>query len=433
VPTNDVVIIGGGVSGLGFAYHAARAGRAVHLIEDQPRAGGCVDTRTSADGFWIELGAHTCYNSYGAFIELLEGLDLLGELQPRGKPVLRLLEGDAILPGQNLGALLRRMNLWELVRCLPRMFWTSQDGQTVRSYYSRIVGERNYDRALGPMLSAVPSQRADGFPADMLFKKRPRRKDILRSFTLKGGLGVVADRILRLPGVTISTGRAAATVERDGAGFVVTLTDGERISAELVAIATPPRAAARLLSQILPAVAGSLSQLGEATVDSLGVVVRADQVARVPYSTFLIPAGPAASAGPSASAGPAGRSGGGGDIFHSVVTRDVVPDPSWRGFVFHFQPGHAEDVKLARAGALLGIPPADFAHVTGRRTVLPSPALGHRDVIARLDAALAAEPIAVTGNWFAGLAIEDCVLRSRAEWQRVAGSPQAARATARAS
>src|SRR4029078_2167517 len=48
------------------------------------RRGGCLATG-APEGFWIELGAHTCYTSYGAFIELLEGLDLMGELQPRGK------------------------------------------------------------------------------------------------------------------------------------------------------------------------------------------------------------------------------------------------------------------------------------------------------------------------------------------------------------
>jgi oxygen-dependent protoporphyrinogen oxidase len=401
VPTNDVVILGGGMSGLGFAFHAARAGRAVHIVEQATRIGGCVDTRTSAEGFWIELGAHTCYNSYGAFIELLEGLELLGELQPRGKPVLRFLDGDAILPGKNLGGLLRRMSLWELARSLPRMIGASPEGKTVQSHYSRIVGAGNYERVLGPMLSAVPSQRADGFPADMLFKKRPRRKDVLRSFTLKGGLGVVAERIQRLPGVTVTTGRIATALARDGAGFAVTLDGGERLTAELVAIATPPRAAARLLAQVLPGVAGKVGEIGEATVESMGIVVRADKVAGVPYSTFLIPSG---------------------DIFHSVVTRDIVPDPTWRGFVFHFQPGHTQDEKLARAAALLGIPRAELADVSERHTVLPSPALGHRDVIAGLDAALGSG-LAVTGNWFAGLAIEDCAIRSRAEWQRVGGSP----------
>ena len=102
------------------------------------------------------------------------------------------------------------------------------------------------------------------------------------------------------------------------------------------------------------------------------------------------------------------------------MTRDVVADPTWRGFVFHFRPGHTEDDKLARIAALLGIERGDIAYRAERRTVLPSPVLGHRDVVVGLDAALAAERIAVTGNWFAGLSIEDCVLRSRAEWQRVA-------------
>jgi UDP-galactopyranose mutase len=108
-----------------------------------------------------------------------------------------------------------------------------------------------------------------------------------------------------------------------------------------------------------------------------------------------------------------------------VVTRDVVPDPAWRGFVVHFQPGHAEDAKLARIAALLGVPRAEFAQVVQRRTVLPSPVLGHRDAIAGLDAGLAGSKLAVTGNWFAGLAIEDCVQRSRAEWQRLSGGAAA--------
>jgi len=403
--SNDVIVIGGGMSGLGFAYHAARAGRGVLVIEEDERVGGCVDTRTSSEGFWIELGAHTCYNSYGAFIEVLEGLELLGELQPRGKPVLRFLEGDAILPGKNLGGLLRRMSLWELARSLPRMMWAKPDGKTVQSHYGRIVGAHNYERVLGPMLSAVPSQRADGFPADMLFKKRARRKDVRRSFTLKGGLGVVAARIRHMPGVTVATGRAATGLEHSGDRFVVTVAGGERLGAELVAIATPPRTAARLLAQVLPEAAGKIGGIGEATVESMGVVVRAEQVAGVPYATFLIPRG---------------------DIFHSVVTRDVVPDETWRGFVFHFQPGHGEDEKLARVAALLGVGRGALAHVSERRSVLPSPALGHHDIVAGLDAALGSQRLAVTGNWFAGLAIEDCMLRSRAEWQRIGAAVAAA-------
>jgi UDP-galactopyranose mutase len=51
--------------------------------------------------------------------------------------------------------------------------------------------------------------------------------------------------------------------------------------------------------------------------------------------------------------------------------------------------------------------------------VLPSPVLGHQDVVRELDRLLAGTRLAVTGNWFGGLAIEDCALRSRTEWARI--------------
>lgn len=56
-------------------------------------------------------------------------------------------------------------------------------------------------------------------------------------------------------------------------------------------------------------------------------------------------------------------------------------------------------------------------------TLLPSPVLGHDRTIAELDRMLAGTRLSLTGNYFEGLAIEDCVLRSRAEWARVAGAP----------
>ena len=52
--------------------------------------------------------------------------------------------------------------------------------------------------------------------------------------------------------------------------------------------------------------------------------------------------------------------------------------------------------------------------------MLPSPVLGHDRVVGELDRMLAGSRLALTGNYFEGLAIEDCVQRSRAEWARVA-------------
>jgi UDP-galactopyranose mutase len=392
------LIVGGGISGLTFAWHAARAGRSVLVVDKSTELGGCLATRPSRAGFWIELGAHTCYNSYGGFLELLEGLDLLGQLQPRGKPVLRFLAGDEVLPGKNLGALLRRMNPFRAALALPIGLFASARGRTVRERFGGLVGARNYERALGPMLSAVASQPADDFPADMLFKKRARRKDVMRSFTLRDGLGSVAGAVAGLPGVSVRSGAAVTALEPAGDGFAATLDDGTRVEAPVVALATPPAAAAALLARVVPEAAAAAARVAEAAVDTVGIVVPAEKVA-LPYATFFIPTG---------------------DSFYSIVTRDVVAHPSLRGFAFHFKPGAASEERIARACAILRVDREDLADVWERRAVLPAPVRNHAETVAAIDRALAGRAIAVAGNWFTGLSIEDCVLRAGAEWRRVA-------------
>jgi len=401
MPRHDVIVIGGGVSGASFAFYAARSGRRVLLLEQAERLGGCLHTVRNSSGFWLELGAHTCYNSYGALLGVLESCGLIPQLQPRAKPRLRFLDGNRVLPGQNLGALMRLMDKRELLLSLPRVLGARQQGETVRSYYSRIVGPKNYGRVLGPMLSAVPSQKADGFPADMLFKKRPRRKDVIRSFTLRGGLQDVVESAARTPGVAARQGAAARQVELGSGGFTVTLADSSREEAGMLAIATPPGAAARLLGDAAPELAAQIARVGEVEVTSLGLAVPAPGVEHVPASTFLIPLD---------------------DVFYSVVTRDVVPDPVWRGFTFHFKPGLSADDRLRRACEVLGVTAADAGPAVEGTAILPAPALGHRDIVREVDRLLAGGRLAITGNWFGGLAIEDCVQRSREEWARIAAA-----------
>lgn len=398
--THDVLVIGGGISGLTFAHEAARAGRSVLVLEQAPRVGGCLATHRGPSGFWYELGAHTCYNSYVGLTEVLDACGLRGAVLPRAKTHMRMLEGDRLLPGSNLGMLLRRFSWAELALSAPRMFTARKDGQTVYSYYASIVGRRNYGRVLGPMLSAVPSQSADAFPASMLFKSRAtRRQEYPRSFTLQGGLSSAAEAIARQPGVEVRLGQAVTSLETSAQGQVAVTADGARHEAKVVALAVGPGAAARLLAAAAPELAQVVARVKEAQVDSLGFAVRAEKVAPLPVSTFLVPRD---------------------DVFHSVVTRDPVPDATWRGFAFHFRPGLDQAARLARAARLLRLAPSDLEDVAEQRSVLPSPVLGHEQVVSEVDRLTAGGKLRLTGNWFAGLSLEDCVDRSRQEWARVA-------------
>lgn len=390
----DVLVIGGGISGLAFAFHAARAGREVTVLEERPEAGGCLCTHRTGEGFWLELGAHTAYNSYGGFLEIIEDAVGLKRLVPRAKVPFRVLaEGQ-------VRAIPKELSKLELLRSAPRLFTTKKDGKTVAEYYGRIVGRRNYDRLFRRLFAAVPSQPADDFPADMLFKRRPRRKDVLRSFTVERGLMTVAEEVARRPRVRLVASTAAAALARAGDGWVVKTGDGRELRAAVVALAVPPPVGAALAKDAIPDLAAALARIRVAGVVSTGVVVRRDAV-QLPKVAGIIPLD---------------------DRFFSLVSRDVVPDPRWRGFAFHFRAGTPEPDRLAAVEAVLGVARARFEAVVSREVVLPSPAVGHHHITAAIDRAVAGATLAVCGNYFAGLSIEDCVGRSITEAKRLAAA-----------
>jgi UDP-galactopyranose mutase len=398
--SHDVVVIGGGISGLVFAHRAAAAGRSVLVLERQPRLGGCIATHRGSSGFWFELGAHTCYNSYVGLAGILEACGLRDQVVKRGKTHLRFLDGDALVPGSNLRAMLRLFSWGELLRSLPRMLTEKKDGQTVYAYYARMVGRGNYGRVLGPMLSAVPSQSADAFPAAMLFKSRgERRQDLPRSFTLRGGLQSIVETLGNDPRIEVRLGAEVAALQAAGQEYAVGCRDGERHAAPVVALAVPPEQAAQLLRGAAPELAREVSRVRETSVETLGFAVKSE-AALLPGSTFLIPRD---------------------DAFFSVVSRDPVPDPAWRGFAFHFRPGLSRDAKIERAARLLGLRLADLEDVAEKTSTLPSPVLGHEQVVREIDRLSKRSRLCLTGNWFSGLSLEDCVERSTREWSRVAG------------
>ncbi|HET7826756.1 MAG TPA: FAD-dependent oxidoreductase [Anaeromyxobacter sp.] len=395
-------MVGGGVSGLSLAWKAASAGRRVVVLERERRVGGCLHTHRTPDGFWHELGAHTTYNSYGTFLDVVVGTGVAAKLVQRGpaRATFGLLRGGEfawLTPPK----VLLRLSWLEAAMHAPFGLFARKDGETVYSYYSRLIGRRNYDRVLSPFLAAVPSQKADGFPVTgpgSLFKKRSRRKEFPRSFSVRGGLQTVCEAAAAFPGVTVEAGASAAKVARKGAGFAVTTGDGRTFEAPLAAVAAPLDAAAAMLRDDFHELATAISRVKTVTVESMGVVLPRSRC-WMPECAFVVPVD---------------------DVFFSCVTRDPVPDPERRGFAFHFGPGVSRDEKLARMSDVLRVSREELGTPAEQRVTLPSPALGHGEVVRDIDAALAGGKLAVTGNYFAGLAIEDCVLRSNAEWKRIA-------------
>lgn len=387
----DIIIIGSGISGLGAAFHAARAGRRCLVLEKSPSAGGSIHTTRTSDGFWYELGAHTLYNSYGGVLEMIEGCDLRASVLGRSKAPFRMLVDGKIrsVPSQ--------LALGELFASAWRAFTEKKAGKSVGNYYGRLVGKRNWRQVFSPLLSAVPSQRADNFPAEMLFKKRARRKDFPRSFSLQNGLSTLIERLARLERVSVRTSADVRVLARSAVGCTVTLTDGTQESARNVVIAAPADVAAALLAPVLPTAFAALSRIRIAAIASTGVhLAQADLP--LPRLAGLVPVD---------------------DAFFSVVSRDVIPDQRLRGLAFHFREGLTRDQRLDRIATVTAAKRGAFLAVSERQGSLPSPELGHVEIVRAVDQAIAKSGIYVTGNYFAGLALEDCVQRSKAEIERL--------------
>jgi oxygen-dependent protoporphyrinogen oxidase len=387
----ELVVIGGGISGLSLAHYASTAGLKTLVIEKADQAGGCLRTMRRPGDFWLELGAHTCYNSYGNLIGIIEDCGLTGRLQQREKvPFMMFVDGQVkSIPSQ--------LDFLELACSAPHIFMLRKSGRTVASYYSEIVGKRNFDRVIGPALSAVPSQRADDFPAGMLFKKRKRRKDVIKKFTVAGGLQTIADIITGGKGIELLAGTDAVEVRTDSSLFIVSVTGGGEILADNLALAVPPPVAAGLLKGAVPEAADRLSEIKTAWIESFGVAVRKEAVGLPPFAG-LIP-----------------RS----DIFFSAVSRDIVTDPTYRGFTFHFGRGVDDTRKVKRIAEVLGTD--RFEVSAGTRAILPSPLLGHEKIVGDIDRIIEGKRVFITGNYFGGLAIEDCVTRSLTEFHRLMG------------
>ncbi|HAZ11162.1 MAG: hypothetical protein A2X86_08675 [Bdellovibrionales bacterium GWA2_49_15] len=391
MPDKKVVIVGGGISGLSFASQAIQAGYQTTLIESTDRMGGCFDSHRLQD-FSIELGAHTCYNSYRGLISIIEKYGLVDSLLKRNKVSFKVYHNGKI------EKIVKHLSFLEIFSSLPKIFQAKKNQLSVKDFYQTILGSRNYKNILGPSFNAVLSQDAGPFPADSLFKKRERRKDIFRSYTLQAGLQAITDKVSQDKRLTTLTSCTVKTMEQNGPRFQLKLSNETELTADALVFATPVSQSAAYLKDLNPALARELAKIETASVESVGVMVDKTKVKHPPFAG-LIPTD---------------------DNFFSVVSRDVITHNKFRGFTFHFRPGLLDKKqKMAKICEVLEIKQNDLASTAERVRVLPKLNMQHKDILAKIDQALAGGNIYLTGNYFQGLAIEDCINRSFAEFERL--------------
>lgn len=392
--TYELVVVGGGISGLGFAHMARKRGIRTLLLEAGSKLGGCINSQQFAikDGhFWAELGAHTCYNSYGNLLQILEDTQQLGLLQEKRKLKYQVQTSDG------LKSIFSQLNIYELLGVLPRLWMTRKQGKSVSEYYGRIIGSRNFESVLGPALDAVVCQPAGDFPADAIFRKKPRRKDVMRSYTGPSGLQSFVDGIANQSSLDIRIDSEVSRIQCASDGCTVEIKGGKPLNASHVALALAPDVAARLIVASMPQLADLLSKVAMAEIETVAVLIDAAS-SHLPLLAGII-----------------GRD----DDFYSVVSRDLVPQDNYRAFTFHFRPNRLDEAgKLSRICQVLEVDQSAVLDYSVTSNRLPALRTGHEDLTQEVDKQLAGMPLAMTGNWFSGVSIEDSLIRSAEEFAR---------------
>lgn len=374
-----------------MARLAARAGMKVQVLEKEARPGGCVHTERYPNGFWLELGAHTCYQTYARWLGLFDAPEL--------SPIARRQKLNfQLYASGRLSSVPSQLNIPRALGALFLLPTLRKQGKTVEGYYGPLIGQRNYRAVFRHLFAAVACQPADEFPAELLFKKRPeRRKEFPKSFTHAKGLSGFIDALASTDGVTIATGEEASSIEpAPSSGITVFTQSGHRYFARALALAVDPQRAAQLTAPFWPALSERLSHMRMSALHTLGVTV-ATQALRLP---------------------PLMGMAGADAPFYSAVSRDVVPHSDWRGFAFHFRPGVDSEMQLSSAASALGVSPSEFLATHRRSVALPTLSVGHAQWAKETDALLASRSLFLLGNYWQGLSLEDCAVRAHSEFQR---------------
>ena len=399
----DCIVIGAGVSGLVSAARMAQAGRSVIVLEASPRVGGCIQSWHLSDeiatgelgaDFWLELGAHTAYNSYSQLLEALQERGRLDDLLPREK-----LSYSFVGPFGALQSPLKKLNFLQAAFSIPFGFTRAKAGCSVETWFGGLLGRGNYRNLLAPAFAAVLSQPADAFPAEWLFRRKPRMQAAPRKYSFPGGLQSLLEALVEGAAFDLRCDAAVNAVTRHASGYQVETAAGS-LGCKYLIMAAPVDAASALLMTAHPDIARDLQSFPMSSSEAMGVVLEAGK-SKLPAVAGLIAESD-------------------GDDFWSVVTRDPIPHDTLRGFTFHFRPGRLDrTTKLARIAAILGVEPADFLHIREALNRLPAPGVEHPKRAAAIDVLLARETLALVGNYMNGLSIGDCTERAATETARL--------------
>lgn len=444
----DVVIIGAGISGLaaGLRLKTQAAHLSFAILEASDRVGGLIRTEC-VDGFVIERGPESVLTEKPAMLTLASELGIAEQVIPtrsvgRGAYVMKdgalesIPEGYSLLAPMLWAPFLRSSilstsgkarALMDLV--LPR--GRVRSDESLGSFVRRRFGPEMLDRLAQPLASGIygadPDRLSLGATMPRFLEAEQRGRSVSRGLRLaaqdKAKSGVDAKVSGVRYGLFVSFQRGLQTVtdalgdslrehvmlnatvsrlETSGEGYRVTLADGREVKARQVIVAIPSRVSAPLLSEVSPHLSRLLDSISFGSSAAVMMAFDAKNVSR-PLDAFGVVV-------PRREGRPMLAS-----TWISTKFEHRAPEGVVLLRVFLRDPNLSDDALSRQAYAEL----AAMVGVTGTPTLtrvdryvdaMPQYEVGHRDLVAAVDAALARTPgIYMAGNSLYGVGLPDAI------------------------
>ena len=310
----DVIVVGGGISGLTCAFWLARAGRDVRVFDQEALPGGCIRT-LSENGFLFDLGPNTLAYAEGDVSRLCEAAGVAARLRDPGERAgLRFVLEQG--PGRNAsGGGLKPvpsspggffttplLSLRGKARALREPFIPARQDEgeeSVAAFVRRRLGAEFLDRIVTPFVSgvsagdpermslrwALPSLHAMEARHGSLFRgamaMRKEGAPRPRSVSFAGGLEELPRAIAAALGDRLALSEGVERVEWTDEGFEIALEGGGRLRATRLVLATPAPESARLLERLAGEMT-ALASVAYAPVVSVGLGFNARAFRRAP-------------------------------------------------------------------------------------------------------------------------------------------------------
>ncbi len=431
----DLLVVGGGISGLATAWFARQAGWTVQVLEAAPHTGGKIRS-FHEDGYLVEGGPNSLLANDPSFDTLVAGLGLREALIEANAAARRryVLKGGRLqaLPTGPLAFL--RTPLFSprgKLRLLAEPFiGRATHEESLAEFVTRRLGHEFLDWAIDPFVSGVyagdpqrlsvraATPKVYALEAEhgsllrgALARMRERRRSLQtgpsgRMVSFREGMQTLPDAIVVALGDALATDAPVEALRRDAARGLWTASGPTgQWSARQVVLAVPAAAAARLLDG---SAAPALQAIPYPAVASVALGFRRDQVAHaLDGFGFLIP----------------GRLGLRtlGALFSSTLFPGRAPAGHVLITAFAGGRRHPELAELpddALLDAVLGDLHGPlglrgepvYTHLTRWAQAIPQYELGHGQRLQQVQAEVARLPgLHLRANWLDGISVGDCV------------------------